>query len=389
MIDFFRRLFDSDFMPHGGCYFWRPELVWLHVSSDSLIVLAYVLIPFSLIQLVRKRKDLEFNWMFVMFGAFILACGATHFMNVWNIWHSAYRLDGVLKAITALASIPTALLMFRLVPQAVALPSADDLRKEIENRTRAEAEVRSLNADLERRVEERTALLRRSNAALQRFAYVSSHDLQEPIRTIRTFNQLLAKEYHGRLDAKADQYIEFVVEASARMNTLVTDLLTYSRVLDPEAPREVKLTSSLKALETAMLDLRQAIQESGADITHGALPEVRMDETQLKQLFQNLIGNAIKYRRAGQPLKIWITAEPFDGGWLFSVQDNGIGVEPQYLDQIFHAFKRLHGKEYPGSGVGLTICKEIVESSGGRMWVESVFGEGSTFKFSLPAEARV
>jgi hypothetical protein len=107
MIEFFRRLFDSDFMSHGGCYFWRPELVWLHVSSDSLIVLAYVLIPFSLIQLVRKRKDLEFNWMFVMFGAFILACGATHFMSVWNVWHSAYRLDGLLKAVTAVASIST------------------------------------------------------------------------------------------------------------------------------------------------------------------------------------------------------------------------------------------------------------------------------------------
>jgi signal transduction histidine kinase len=387
MIEFFRRLFDSDFMSHGGCYFWRPELVWLHVSSDSLIVLAYVLIPFSLIQLVRKRKDLEFNWMFVMFGAFILACGATHFMSVWNVWHSAYRLDGVLKAVTAVASISTAILMFRLVPQAVALPSPDDLRQEIENRTRAEAEVRALNADLERRVEERTALLQRSNAALQRFAYVSSHDLQEPIRTIRTFNQLLAKDYSGQLDPKADQYIEFVVEASARMQSLVADLLTYSRVLDPEAPKEVKTSSSTQALQTAILDLQQAIEDSGAAIQQGALPDVTMDETQLKQLFQNLISNAIKYRRPEEPLKISVAAESSNGSWLFSVQDNGIGIETQYFVQIFEAFKRLHGKEYPGSGVGLTICKEIVESSGGRMWVESELGKGSTFKFTLPAGA--
>ena len=388
MIEFFRRLFDSDFMSHGGCYFWRPELVWLHVSSDSLIVLAYVLIPFSLIQLVRKRKDLEFNWMFVMFGAFILACGATHFMSVWNIWHSAYRLDGVVKAVTAIASISTAILMFRLVPQAVALPSPEDLRKEIENRTRAEAEVRSLNADLEHRVEERTALLQRSNAALQRFAYVSSHDLQEPIRTIRTFNQLLAKDYAGRLDPKADQYIEFVVEASARMQNLVADLLTYSRVLDPEAPKEVKTSSSAQALQTAILDLQQAIEESGAAIEHGTLPDVTMDETQLKQLFQNLISNAIKYRRPEEPLKISVAAENSNGHWLFSVQDNGIGIEAQYFIQIFEAFKRLHGKDYPGSGVGLTICKEIVESAGGRMWVESEVGRGSTFKFTLPAGPR-
>jgi signal transduction histidine kinase len=388
MIEFFRRLFDSDSMPHGGCYFWRPELVWLHVSSDSLIVLAYVLIPFSLIQLVRKRKDLEFNWMFLMFGVFILACGATHFMNIWNIWHSAYRLDGVLKAITAFASIPTAILMFRLVPQAVALPSPEDLRKEIDHRARAEAEVRSLNTDLERRVEERTALLQRSNSALQRFAYVSSHDLQEPIRTIRTFNQLLARDYAGKLDPKADQYIGFVVEASARMENLVSDLLNYSRVLDPNAPKGLNAASSLHALETALLDLQQSIQESGACIEHGDLPQVWIDPTQFKQLFQNLLSNAIKYRRLDQPLKIFVGAEPSNGRWLFSVRDNGMGIEPKYFDQIFQAFRRLHGKEYPGSGVGLTICKEIVESSGGQMWVESELGEGSIFKFTLPAAAQ-
>jgi signal transduction histidine kinase len=379
MIEFFRRLFDSDFMSHGGCYFWRPELVWLHVCSDTLIVLAYVMIPFSLIQLVRRRKDLEFNWMFLMFGVFILACGATHFMNVWNIWHSAYRLDGVLKAITAFASIPTALLLFRLVPQAVALPSPDDLRKEIERRGRAEAEVRSLNTDLERRVENRTLMLQRSNAALQRFAYVSSHDLQEPIRTIRVFNQLLAEEYAEQLDPKARQYIEYVVDASERMQNLV------SRVMDPNAPRQMEAVSSREALDTAILDLKQVIEDSSARIAPSDLPRVSMDQTQLEQLFQNLLSNAIKYRRRDESPSIVITAEPRDGRWLFAVQDNGIGIESQYFDQIFQAFRRLHGKEYPGSGIGLTICKEIVESSGGRIWVQSEPGAGSTFYFTLPA----
>jgi light-regulated signal transduction histidine kinase (bacteriophytochrome) len=199
---------------------------------------------------------------------------------------------------------------------------------------------------------------------------------------------MLAKDYAGRLDPKADQYIGFVVEASARMQNLVTDLLTYSRVLDPEAPKEVKVSSAREAFETAILDLQQAIQDSGAAISRGALPDVSMDETQLKQLFQNLIGNAIKYRRPEEPLKISVAAESSNGRRLFSVKDNGIGIEAQYFGQIFEAFKRLHGKEYPGSGVGLTICKEIVESSGGRIWVESELGQGSTFKFTLPAGPR-
>jgi signal transduction histidine kinase len=384
MLEFFRRLFDSDFMPHGGCYLWRPELVWLHVSSDSLIVLSYVLIPIALVQLVRKRKDLRFDWMFLMFGTFILACGATHGMNIWNIWHSAYRLDGVLKAVTAFASIPTAILMFRLVPQAVALPSIEDLHREIEERKRAEAEVRSLNADLERRVEERTAMLNRSNAALQRFAYVASHDLQEPIRTVKTFNQLLAREYNGSLDSKASEYIDFVVEASGRMQTLVTDLLTYARVLDEDAPRNVQNASSARVLDTVLEDLRQAILDSGAIVSYDRLPDVHMDETQLKQLFQNLISNAIKYRQPQEPCRISIAAQLQDDKWLFSVKDNGIGIEAKYFSQIFSAFKRLHGYEYPGSGVGLTICKEIVQEYGGSIWVDSEPGQGSTFRFTLP-----
>ena len=385
MLEFFRRLFDSDFMPHGGCFLWRPELVWLHVSSDSLIVLSYVLIPFALVQLVRKRKDLKFNWMFSMFGIFILACGATHAMNVWNIWHSAYRLDGALKAVTALASIPTAILLFRLVPQAVALPSIADLHREIEERKRAEAEVRALNSDLEQRVGERTAMLKRSNAALQHFAYVASHDLQEPIRTVRSFNQLLAREYNGSLDSKANEYIRLVVEASGRMQTLVTDLLTYARVLDEEAPRNVKKANCAQVLEGVLEDLKQAIVDSGAKVDSERLPDVSMDETQLKQLFQNLISNAIKYRRTEEPCRISISAERQGEQWWFSVRDNGVGIEPQYFDQIFLAFKRLHGKEYPGSGVGLTICKEIVQEYGGRIWVESQPGQGSTFHFTLPA----
>jgi len=384
LSEFFRKLFSSDFMPHGGCYFWRPEILWLHACSDVLIALSYFLIPFSLILLVRKRKDLEFDWMFVMFGVFILSCGLTHVMNTWNIWHSTYRLEGVLKAITALVSLPTALLMFRLVPRARALPSPADLRREIEDRKRAENEARTLNAELERRVEERTLLLRRSNEALQRFVYIASHDLQEPVRTVKSMNQLLARDYRGRLGERGDQYIGFVLEASDRMQTLVSDLLTFSQTVDQEVGRHVAASNASDAVQAVIADLSNTIEESGAHIAVGDLPSVQADATRLQQVFQNLITNAIKYSKPGEPPEIEIAAERRDDFCLFSVRDRGAGFEPQYAEQIFVAFKRLHGREHPGSGVGLTICKNIVEECGGRIWAKSQPGEGSTFYFTLP-----
>lgn len=387
MTEFFSRLFSSDFMPHGGCYFWRPGLVWLHASSDALIAVAYFLIPFSLVQLVRKRRDLEFNWMFVLFGVFILACGMTHAMQIWNVWHSAYRLEGLIKLITAVASIITAILMFRLVPKALSLASPRQLQSEILERRRAEEEVRVLNSELERRVEERTAMLLRSNQALQRFAYIASHDLQEPIRTVRSLNQLLARDYRGRLGERAERYFELILEASDRMQTLVKDILTYSATLDRTAEAG-KSGSTKLILQEALHDLSAAISQSNAVIEYGELPDVLIDATQLKQIFLNLISNALKYRKPGQAACVRISAEQHGQECIFSIADNGIGIEPKYFEQIFIAFRRLHGREYPGSGVGLTICKNLVEEHNGRMWVSSTVGEGSTFSFTLPLAVR-
>jgi two-component system NtrC family sensor kinase len=198
-------------MPHGHCYLWRPEIIWLHVVSDGLISLAYFLIPFVLVHLVRKRRDLAFDWMFVLFGTFVLACGTTHVMAIWTLWHPVYRLEGVIKAITALASLPTAFLLLRLVPQAMALPSPEQLRianrsleREIADRKIAEKEIRTLNMELERRVAERTQELMEANERLKRmnddlthFAYAASHDLQEPLRMVVIYNKLLVKNFCG------------------------------------------------------------------------------------------------------------------------------------------------------------------------------------------------
>lgn len=384
MDDFFRKLLSSDLMPHGHCFLWQPGILWLNVCSDTLIAFAYFLIPLSLVHLVRKRRDLEFNWMYLMFGVFILSCGLTHCLSVWDVWHSLYRLEGLVKAITAVSSLVTALLLFRLIPVALTVPSPARLREEIDDRKRAEQQVRFLNTDLERRVEERTALLQRTNDALQRFAYIASHDLQEPIRTVKSMNQLLARDYRGKLDEKADRYIKFVVDASDRMQTLVTDLMGYARVLDENAPREITFLDTNGILNDVLKDLSTSISDSHAVITADVLPPVHADATQFKLILLNLIGNALKYTRAECRPAIKIAGQATEEGSQFSVQDNGVGIPPDHLEQIFVAFRRLHGREVPGSGVGLTICKDIVAGYNGSIWVQSEVGCGSTFFFSLP-----
>ena len=247
-----------------------------------------------------------------------------------------------------------------------------DLQREVAERQRAE-----------KGLAEKTVELQRSNAELQQFAYVASHDLQEPLRMVRSYTGLLARRYQGKLDADADEFIGYAVDGARRMQSLINDLLSYSRVATPG--KEFTAADCEAVLANTIASLKVAIQESGAAVCHEPLPTVSGDEVQLGQLFQNLIGNGIKYRREG-PLEIHVACKPEGSHWLFSVRDNGIGIEPQYHERIFTIFQRLHAKEqYPGSGIGLAICKKIVERHGGKIWVESELGKGSTFYFTLPA----
>jgi PAS domain S-box-containing protein len=227
------------------------------------------------------------------------------------------------------------------------------------------------------------AELKRSNDELERFAYIASHDLQEPLRMVASYTQLLGERYKGRLDADADDFIAFAVDGANRMQQLIMDLLAYSRA--GANVGESHRISSERALETALANLQAAITESGAAVSHGALPDVTMDELQLTQIFQNLVGNAIKYRGADLP-RVHITcvaSDPME--WIFSVRDNGLGIEAQYFEKIFVLFQRLHRREeFEGTGIGLAICKKLLERIGGRVWVVSQPREGSTFSFSVP-----
>src|SRR6266567_222731 len=268
------------------------------------------------------------------------------------------------------------------------------ISRDITERKKAEQDLNAYKARLEELVQSRTAQLSRanaqlecdiakrnlteqelarkahelsrSNADLEQFAYVASHDLQEPLRMVASYTQLLARRYKGKLDADADEFIGFAVDGATRMQHLIQDLLSFSRVTTKG--KELQVTDSRAACDQAITNLRAAIAESGAVVTTGSLPTVRADATQLTQLFQNLIGNAIKYRNERKP-EVQVAAAPVEDRWVFSVQDNGIGIEPQYFERIFQMFQRLHTRtQYTGTGIGLAICRKIAERHGGRIW---------------------
>ncbi|MFP4103914.1 sensor histidine kinase [Coleofasciculus sp.] len=246
------------------------------------------------------------------------------------------------------------------------------LCRDITERKQARQELKAAIADLSR-----------SNQELEQFAYVASHDLREPLRKIRSYSDLLVKRYQGQLDKRADKYIAYITDATQRMQTLISDLLTYSRVSKPELIPEP--TDLGRILNTTLTDLNSLIKENKAMITADSLPTVNANPTQMAQLLQNLITNGIKFCTQQSP-RIHITATREGQFWQIAVQDNGIGIEKQYRDRIFVIFQRLHyPEEYPGTGIGLAICKKIVERHGGQIWVESELGQGSTFYFTLPA----
>jgi len=396
-------------LPHGFCYSWDPSLVRLHVVADVLIGLAYLAIPIALVRFIRRRTDVPFNWMFLLFGIFIVACGATHWMEVWTLWHPSYWLSGGVKAVTAAASVPTAILLYLLLPQALALPSTrqlqaakDALEREVAERIRAEAALRDAHSALEGRVEERTRELTAANAQLleQRrvleesdrrkgeFLAILSHELRNPVHAVHAGAQFIG------LAATEPKIVE-----TAQIIQRQVDLLT--RHLD-DLLRVIKGEYEPGQLDTEVADLREIVRRSAEmvqpaireknqvlTIKDGAMPvEARVDVRRITQALTNVLRNASAYSDAGGAIDIELVREGPSAHIV--VKDQGIGLDPAEASRLFELFtrgERAKRKAASGLGIGLHVAKQIVLAHAGSIEAQSAgVGAGTTFRISLPAE---
>lgn len=365
VYEFFQRLSDvSDWPPRWLCGRWTDFHGWLYILSDLTIWLAYMAIPLILIRFLFVKKGVPLSGVFVLFGAFILLCGLTHLLDAVMFWWPAYRINALIRFLTAGVSIATVLALIRYFDVAVGLRTSGEYDRELSFRQQAMQE------------------LSRSNEELQQFAYIASHDLQSPLKTIVNYLSLLEIKHQQQLDPEALKLINVSTAAAERMRILINDLLDFSRVGTEIDFDQVDLNEVLaEILEDQQTDIRS----TGATIDIGPLPTIRAHRTDLKQVFQNLLTNGLKYRRADVPPDIRIRAVDEGNQFRFTVRDNGIGIDAKYYDRVFQIFQRLHGRnEYPGTGIGLATCKKVVDIYGGQIGLDSTVGVGTTFFVVIP-----
>ena len=394
MPDAIRRILTSDFMPHGACYFWEPWLVWLHVIADSVIALSYAAIPAALIYFAVRRRDVEVlnRWMFTRFGIFIVACGATHVMEVWNIWHSDYLLSGVVKALTALASLPTAWLLVRLIPKAVAAPSPAQLT-DANHILQREIEARKLvEIELARRVEE-LAEANRKLIEAERFKteFLSnvSHELRTPLTLILGPVEALLDDPGGGLNAQQARSLQVIHNNSVRLLKMISGLLDFSKLAEgafqPQAePIEiVSLTRSIWSDFSPLMDRKKL---HGTFECEESEIWVLSDRYLYERIIFNLLSNAVKFtNEEGAVHARLVLAEQ---GIRISLQDSGIGMSPAEAAGIFERFRQGEGssaRRFEGIGLGLALVREFTELLHGTVALQTQLGRGSTFTINLPA----
>jgi signal transduction histidine kinase/CheY-like chemotaxis protein len=402
-------------MPHGNCYLWTPGLVWLHVISDALIVFSYYSIPITLVYFVRRRKDMRFGWMFVCFAVFIVACGTTHLMEIWNVWHGNYWLSGAVKAVTAMASVPTAFLLTRLVAPALKLPSTADLERlnlaleqEVATRSQAEESIRQFNLELEKRVEERTTELHavsaeresllaseraaraeaeRSSKMKDEFLSTLSHELRTPLNAVYGWAQILMA---GPADPKDLEQGLVTIERNARaQRQIIDDLLDMSGIISGKVSLNVQRLNLAPIVRAAMETIRPAAEAKDVRlqvVLDPAAPPVCGDPNRLQQIFWNLLSNAIKF--TPNDGRIQVRLERVDSHLEVSVVDSGEGIGTDFLPHVFDRFRQEDNsmaRRHGGLGIGLSIAKNLVELHGGTIRAESGGpGQGATFIVALP-----
>ena len=368
-------------LPHGVCFMRKPDLIWLHVISDGAIALAYFMIPVILILFMRRMQTrLSFNWAIALFASFIVLCGTGHVLDIITIWEPIYYLQGWVRAMTAVVSLATALAIIPLVPKLLSMKTPEELeaanqllRAEVAARETAEDDLRRSLADLNRAVHE-----------LEQFAYITSHDLQAPLRNIAGFSQLLSRRYTQKLDGDALEFLQFIEQGVRQMQALIQDLLQLSRVGRTEARAERRPLD--EALRNALHTLKPDLVAREAKVDFGPMPDVPAVQSLMVQLFQNLVGNAVKFQKAGTLPEVKITAELEEKNLHLIVRDNGIGIPQDQLENIFAVFRRLHrADEYEGTGIGLAICRKIVQHHRGEIWAESD-DSGTRMHVRLPLE---
>jgi signal transduction histidine kinase len=347
----------GQFLPHGHCYLWSPGVLWMNVVADILIAMAYFTIPFALWYIARRRRDLSFDWLVVCFGVFVVACGLTYVMDVWNVWHAHYWLEGVVKLLTAAASVPTAILLWRFLPGILMLPSQRQLRDANES-------------------------LARANRELEAFTASVSHDLRSPLTTIAGQAGLLELSLPDATDEQKRRLTR--IQGSVKqMSELIEALLVLSRISRQTLHREIVDVTALA--ESIVQDMRQKDPARNVEIVIQPNMAVHGDRRLVGDLFQNLIGNAWKFTSKTQQARIEIGQS--SGGSLATlfILDNGAGFDMAYEQKLFKPFQRLHGAaDFDGSGVGLATVARIVDRHGGRIWAEGKPGQGAVFYFTLP-----
>ncbi len=364
-MDFFRRLFESDFMPHGHCYFWKPEVLWTNVIGDASIVLAYFTIPFALYYFISKRKDIRYPGIFILFALFIFSCGLTHLLDIVSVWIPIYRFEGLLKVFTGIISLITAAFLIRAIPDLLKLPTREAYEES--------------NASLKQSKNE----LKKHNEYLKNLAYATSHDLKEPARGVSIYAQALLSKNANQFSDEVIEKLQYIASEGKRMYEMVESVMDFSFLESEEYFFEnVNLE---KVVYNTQMNIKLLVEESNTTIEYDFLPEVNGNETLLTIMFQNIITNSIKFKRHGINPVIKITSEETDTVIKIIISDNGIGFDNKYKDLVFEMFKRLNANStHKGSGLGLAICKRVVEIHCGKIEAFSEINNGTTIIITLP-----